>query len=861
MGLFKKVLGVGMSSLILISATSCANDDSGKPTEENDQLSIWGTYSIAKVIKNPEYNYNNAILEAALDVAAGRGEGESGQIIVTTRDKGVREYTVETSDLKNENGDVYSAENVDVFNQFYTLVKTQTWKDESGISAYFPAQEEDGPATSGWIPDALVPQKYSVQAKENFIDPNSNQGITFDFNVPIDTPAGIYTGKFQLKLDGKSHDIPVKLQVWDYDISEVNGSNLWDIGRWGFMSSGEMTADCDGLYYTYYDFLMEYKLNGFSFIRWHEDGVHHFIEKLREYVDKPAFGSAMLPDFGGNRSEMTPYFAEIAKASIEDGVNYFKSLRFYHQSVDEPQQSGTLDQAVQIVEDTNTILKDIATALQNGRLEDENGKAVSGFDKLSPELQQETLDSIVNMPQMVTTYYEATDEMQGLVNEFCPQPQRYETDLQRRMYDYNTEQTNGVKSVYTCVNPIHPYPSTHVDDFMHGARALGWMRKDYGIPDYLNWQANVHWGMSGEGLIYQYYAHAIDPYTDPVRFNGGGGWISNGDGYIMFPMAKYKADKPIPSNRLLNQRDSQEDYDTLCKAEKTYESLSEYYGLETADVDANLQKALSAYYDRLYYNVIAYTDDANFERVRRALGGLTEASNDASKTLILQNDNREKTATTLRIYSEANELFVNGQKLTKSGKYFSYTQKLSQNDNSVLVKYVKDGTTKSFEYLLSDRYEKATVKGELQAPVRGASTIVQEGESIRLKAVSYIDAQPAVTMGTKLNFTIPFDVDYKRLDNLSMTLKNTCGERLTFKLYFKFADGTVEETPFDEAVVFPYEEYSYERVGLHERLKSYEDVVAIVVRFENYMVDVDLKMIAYPDRTMEIKDVTYTLKG
>ena len=71
----------------------------------------------------------------------------------------------------------------------------------------------------------------------------------------------------------------------------------------------------------------------------------------------------------------------------------------------------------------------------------------------------------------------------------------------------------------------------------------------------------------------------------------------------------------------------------------------------------------------------------------------------------------------------------------------------------------------------------------------------------------------------------------------------------------------MEETPFDEAVVFPYEEYSYERVGLHERLKSYEDVVAIVVRFENYMVDVDLKMIAYPDRTMEIKDVTYTLKG
>jgi hypothetical protein len=119
----------------------------------------------------------------------------------------VKEYTVSVSDLTSENGNVYDGDNVDVFFQHYIKIseKTRTATAESDTTwaghskyeekefngDYFPAATVDGPVTSGYTPDALIPQKYSVQFKENFIIPNANQGITFDFNVPT-TINGIF---------------------------------------------------------------------------------------------------------------------------------------------------------------------------------------------------------------------------------------------------------------------------------------------------------------------------------------------------------------------------------------------------------------------------------------------------------------------------------------------------------------------------------------------------------------------------------------------------------------------------------------------------------------------------------------------
>ena len=335
----------------------------GNAENGENQLSIWGTYNTEKVLQNPEYNHNNYHLEAKLDVASATGAAESGQIIITTGDTGVNAYTVTTSNLTSENGDIYNGENVDVFFQRYikisekshlanpttNLCKYSDYEEAEYNGDYFPAADPNGPVTSGYTPDAVIPQDVSIEYKENFIIPNANQGITFDFNVPTGTPAGTYTGNFTLTIDGVNHTIHVTLRVWDYDLSKTNGMNLWDIVD-GYYGAGELTSS-DSIYYAYYEELLKYKLNAYHFNENADDEVH-WVKSLRKYWKDPAFNGVFLPDLGAERARMMRFFTEIAKAAIEDEIDYFSKCRFYHQAEDEPQMKNPslVPQAVTVLQ-------------------------------------------------------------------------------------------------------------------------------------------------------------------------------------------------------------------------------------------------------------------------------------------------------------------------------------------------------------------------------------------------------------------------------------------------------------------------------------------------------------------------------
>lgn len=817
----------------------------------HSQLSIWGTHSLAKVLKNPEYNHNNARLAAKLDVSAANGETESGQIIITTGKTGVKEYTVETANLTNENGDVYAAENVSVFNQWYVLVKEKTFNMDLNAD-YFPAQDVNGPATSGYTPDALIPQEYSVRFKENYIDANANQGITFDFKVPVGTPAGKYSGEFTLKIDGKSHSIPVTLNVWGFDVSKTHGMNLWDIGE-KFDAPGEMTTDYEGMYYKYYDALLDYKMNGYHLYEYDDNQVT-WVEDLQKYWQNPAFNGVFLPDIGAERTPMYRYFAEILKACIEDKVNYFQAIRFYHQSVDEPQhRPGALEDCVEIVEKTNVILQDIADDLQAGILADAEGKMLSGFGELTEELQAAILDSIVNMPQVVTTYYDASKDLQGLVSSYCPKISFYETDRERRLYEKNAEITNGEQWFYTCLNPQYPYPSNHVDDFLHGFRIMSWMKKEYGVYGYLNWMCNMQYGMDGGGSDFTNNMVVIDPYENPLRYHDGYNG-ANGDGYMFYPMAKYKADSPIPSMRLVSARDGQEDYDTLWVLEEKYANLATDYDYEANDVIENLDESLSVYYEMLYNDAYAYNYDENFERVRRALGGLTEAANNPSQTMILQQKIDGGESAALKIYSKADQVWVNGKELTKTQAYFAYAQKLTAGKNSIQIRYEIDGKTYAFEYFLANGTTKYSVNNMSQASTIGAgSSIKLVDNALDIKAVSYGGSN-----AKKLDFFLPINVDFSTVHNFNFTIKNTCGDQIEFEVYVKSNTSNVLA---DKVVVYPYETYEYSLNYLYEKVaKAGEGVSGITLRFTNYAKDSFGNMLALPDRTLKLYDFSYSKK-
>lgn len=831
----KGIVTVLLAGTVAVSMCACGDTDENQDlSAAATQLSVWGTYASAKVMQDPALNSNNAHFAPNLEVYSARGEAESGQIIITAGEKDVKEYTVAVSDLTcGEN--VYKTENVEVFFQHYVNVEKKSW-NETENADYFPV---------GWTPDALIPQEISVKFKENSVAAGKNQGITFDFSVPATQPAGTYTGEFSLNIDGKEHKIPVSLHVWDFDISETNGMNLWDIVDGGRYINGELTSNFDELYYKYYDALLKYKLNAYHFFDYGGTEMNaelavNWVTALKKYWQNPAFGGVFLPDIGNEREKVQTLFTEIAKACVEDETNYFSKIRFYHQREDEPQYfEGMIDQCVTKVKITTQVLHDFA--------EYELGK-IEGFSALSADLQEEIRVSVVDMPQVVTTYYAASEELQEVVNAYCPQIQNFETMHDRRLYTANREEKNGETWMYTCVEPIYPYPTYHIDDYLLGGRILKWMQKEYDIDAYLNWSVCMYAGHKGDGTKDLY---PIDPYTNPIRHNPDNMKFANGDGYLFYPMAKYGADTPIPSMRLLSARDGQEDYDTLCALEKAYATGKTTYSV-SGDPLKNLSDTLQSFYSRLYSGVYANNDDKNFNTVRLALGGLTDVACDESQTMILQSDVQRGKGVSLTIYSKADEVYIDGNKLEKDGNRFIYARTLADGENSVTVKIVKGDTVKAFPYLLPSKnnsFDTASLTSDSIQCSTGSLATVSNGE-LSLKAVS-----SGSSVGEQLTFhpfiSVEMGLDFKNVAELGFTLRNTCGQDVKIDLYL--TDG-VNEVKADSILLYAYEKYDYRVRGIAERIKNFGTVTGIELRFEN--VDANLNLLS--DRTLKVYDFTYS---
>ena len=799
---------VMLAAAIAATVSGCG---SGKPQEnEEKQLAVWGTYASAKVMQDPALNGNNAHFAPNLEVYSARGEAESGQIIITAGDESIKEYTVTLSDLTcGEN--VYKSKNVEVFFQHYVNVEKKSW-NETENADYFP---------TGWTPDALIPQEISVKFKENTVEAGKNQGITFDFSVPATQPAGTYTGGFTLKIDGKEHKIPVSLHVWDFDISETNGMNLWDIVDGGRYINGELTSNFDKLYYKYYDALLKYKLNAYHFFDYGGTEMNaelavNWVTALKKYWQNPAFGGVFLPDIGNEREKVQTLFTEIAKACVEDETNYFSKIRFYHQREDEPQYfEGMIDQCVTKVKITTQVLHDFAEyELSN----------INGFSALSEDMQEEIRVSVVDMPQIVTTFYAASEELQEVVNAYCPQIQNFETMHDRRLYNANREEKNGETWMYTCVEPIYPYPSYHIDDYLLSGRILKWMQKEYDIDAYLNWSVCMYAGHKGDGTKDLY---PIDPYTNPIRHNPDNMKFANGDGYLFYPMAKYGADTPIPSMRLLSARDGQEDYDTLCALEKAYATGKTTYAV-SGDPLKNLSDTLQSFY------------------------GLTDVACDESQTMILQSDVQNGKGVSLTIYSKADEVYIDGNKLEKDGNRFIYARTLADGENSVSVKIVKGDTVKTFPYLLPSKnnsFDTTSLTSDSVTCSTGSVATVSNGE-LSLKAVS-----SGSSVGEQLTFhpyiSVEMGLDFKNVTELGFTLQNTCGQDVKIDLYL--TDG-VNEVKADSILLYAYEKYDYRVRGIAERIENFGTVTGIELRFEN--VDANLNLLS--DRTLKVYDFTYS---
>ena len=144
-------------------------------------------------------------LDKALRITAFQNDVEAGQIqIVSKRD--LAEYDIVLSDLRC--GDkILSKDNFSAYHLLYTHVLR--------VSA-----GSLNPTGTGLYPDAILPMADAKRNEVNTLTAGTNQGVWISVHVPMDQPAGEYTGIFRLILSESIYEIPVSVTVYDYAVSE-----------------------------------------------------------------------------------------------------------------------------------------------------------------------------------------------------------------------------------------------------------------------------------------------------------------------------------------------------------------------------------------------------------------------------------------------------------------------------------------------------------------------------------------------------------------------------------------------------------------------------------------------------------------
>ena len=707
----------------------------------NNEVSVYSTYSTLKVTQEQKEFEKFSDIK----VYASKGETESGQIIITP-EKAVKSVTVSLSDLTSEDGAIYSKENVDVLWQKYIKVDQKTTKNEN---EYYPI---------GMYPDMLLPMDVAETYDENNIGEGLNQGITFDFNIPEDTVAGVYTGNFSVVIDGKETIVPVSLNVWDFALGQANGFTVFQIWQTTMMY-GELD-NTDQAYKKYFETLLnEYKTCP-QYLPNAGAGAQAFVESVKEYWNNKNFTTINIPTFGDatDHSFVEPEFRNYVKALAVECVPdtiYFDRAVVYLTTVDEPQGEQAANAVKRITSKIKNICSDVYLELLENNFFDDFGGETSEFAQNLKE-SMESIQIIVTS-QTVEGYGDEIDTC-------CPYISVYETEYDG---DVLREHGNG-NWMYTCMEPVYPYPSHHIDDYLIGGRILRWIQKANDIEGYLYWGVSEYYNQ-GLGTM-------IDSYEDSIRWSNGLTKV-NGDGYLLYPGFKYGSDTPFGSLRALTLRDGQEDYDTLCLLENILTQLETFYG----DKNICLDNVVSDLYDKISQRTVYNSDDKTFDLVRKEIANTILRAKD-QKIVVTDAKKTGKTFVYSIYAPNDSELLVDGNKLegvvsgqglrfdisVADGKVSSSIEVKTSGEKVVFDKELKGelltavdfSNVKNKDITATKNSEINTESGSLVATIKG----YEKGKDPTL-----IDRSLTIMMSR-------LSIDFCEIENLYLTITNCSSE-------------------------------------------------------------------------------------
>ncbi len=821
-GLAVLVASVCFGTLCACDSSSNSTSDGLKP-EENKPLSLWSTYNTIKVMQDSAMNGNYTMQTAKISAKMAKNELESAQLFVTAGSKDISAFDLVAKDLVNEKGDVFSAENINVYVQKYIEVKEKTVGNE--LKEY----------PVGWYPDAIVPMDLYKAAGENSIKSYCNQGFTIDFIATADTPAGTYTGIFQLKLDGQTENIPVNVTVWDFALPTQSSCQSCVLIYEDGILYGEMTSNTDQWYERYYEQLLRYKVNAYT-VPYSYDSPEKMVASVIKYWKHPNFATFGMPHQSWLGADYFEYWHDVlylmGEESTEDMVLFDKG---YFYPIDEPNTDEQLVKAREWMARLEKLRNDVAEELV------ENGV----FEGKSEDFKNRVLDSLKNM-QIVITALGFEEGLSQTDVSYCPNINEYDFYEYHLGIQNHADKNNNQTWYYTANVPTTPYASQHIDDYLITTRIMKWQQKYYGWTGWLNWSANHTY----KTTAFTNLVGNINAYEDATRIFGPGN-VSNGDGYLLYPASRYEADMPISTIRLLEYREGQDDLDMLNYLDTLYANYEEYYGVEEGEFSVN--KILKGLYDSLFCRAVTYYADEAFDTVRQSvadavLNALDENGNKFIYTVDYNGKYADYTFYTANGYTlKANENALEG---IGSGNGVKYTLRLDLSKTNVLTSVVleKDGVSQTVHL-----YERATLTSkdllanDYNVSVSKGSNFTKGETSIVFDIVSQLQATTTQTLRFKPSIVLSTVSEF---DVLELDIKNLKNEAVDMKLVILSTDGFVCEA--DISLL----ENCEQMVEVLNKLPDGAKVKEIRIEFLNVYTEGE-ELVTYADRQIEVTGIRF----
>ena len=577
--------------------------------------------------------------DGKLRVEAAKGETEGAQFIVKP-DTNITEYHISVSDLKSD-GNIIDKSAVKVQTEIYSY------------AAYNAEYSNSLP--SGDYPDALIPVEYIVQAKENKIEANKNQGFFVDIAVPTDAVAGVYEGKIIMDCTGKEIVVPIELKVYDFEINAVPYTKTCYLIWQDWLTYGELDST-DEKYMDYYDMMLDYNVCGYTYPH---TTAEEFVTYVRKYYSKVSSYGIPYDNIGTTENDWdkySAYMSELAKAALEDGINYFDKAYYYFDIFyDEYNSISWRQQVMRAILETCDSKEEelIQNLLKQGKIESASCEFAQSIRKLSHVIPGGAYDS--NLAAYDITH--------------CPVANDVDTTAEMERYlavtpkgkDYYWYQAIGVDD--------YPQPDKTLNGYLVSARDHFWSNYELDIIGDLFWNVSgfCNWWAfdSNNG-----YLPLNDLYTTASHDN-----LSNGDGYMLYPGLPYGSEKPFASLRLVALRDGIDDNTYMGMLGERYQKLSEKYGIKVENA-----KELVAFINKnIISRQISKLDSQKLLDGRSALAKAIELADEQG--VVFEKISVEQNEITYVIYTDADtQLKVNGVDITNfvvAGEGRRYNGKIS----------------------------------------------------------------------------------------------------------------------------------------------------------------------------------------